>query len=103
MSEKLEGMKASAEKDEQRIRQLQERLKAKREKIRETENAEIMANLNLLSAKGLNVKGIIAAISQKDYDTLRNLLADPAAATQEGKTGTGSGFASIIKEEESNE
>lgn len=101
MSEKLEGMKASAEKDEQRIRQLQEKLKAKREKIRELENAEIMANLNSLSAKGFNMKEIIVAISRTDYKALKDLLADPAAATQ--KSGTGSGFASIIKEEKNDE
>ena len=103
MSEKLEAMKVSANKDDQRIRQLQEKLKIKRDKIRELENAEIMANLNSLTAKGLNVKGIIAAIDRKDYDTLKNLLADPAADTQESKTGTGSGFASIIKEDNSDE
>ena len=102
MSEKLEVLKASATKDEERILKLQEKLKAKRGKIKEMENAEIMNNINSLSAKGFDVKGIISAIGRHNYAALQGLLTDSTSPIAQ-KSGTGTGSAFQIKEENSDE
>lgn len=87
MSERIEALKRSEERDEQKLQRLQETIKARREKIRELENEEILSNLNSLSTKGMPVKKIIAAIQDKDTSTLIELMHAEEAAT---KSGTGS-------------
>lgn len=100
MSERIETLKKSVERDEQRVQKLQEGIKAKKEKIRGLENAEILSRLNSLSAQGYPVEKIIAAIGNKDAETLMKLIKENESTAQ--KCGTGSAF-QIKKEDSENE
>ncbi|MVB10831.1 hypothetical protein CAFE_15290 [Caprobacter fermentans] len=97
MSERIESLNRAVERDEQKIQKLQETIKARKEKIRELENAEILSSLNSLSAQGVPVKEIIAAIGSKDADTLMELVAgnEPPSGS-----GTGSAFQTIKEDME---
>ena len=87
MSERTESMKRTVERDEQRIQKLQESIRTRKEKIRELENEEILGELNSLSARGLSVRQIVAAMKDGDADTLFRLIKAGEAAD---KSGTGS-------------
>lgn len=95
MSERIEKLKKSAEKDEQHIQKLQEGVRLKREKIKELENAEILNNLNSLSAQGYPIDKIIAAIGERDADELLRLISDKESTEESGTSS-----ASIKNEEE---
>lgn len=99
MSERLEKLRDSVQKDEAKVQKLQEEIKSKKEKIKELENAEIMSNLNTLSTQGMAVNDIITAIKNKDLDVLMSLMSSKQA---EEKSGTSSAF-STIKEEQDHE
>ncbi|MCI1982592.1 MAG: hypothetical protein LKJ45_05435 [Oscillospiraceae bacterium] len=86
MNEKIEAMKQSNNKDRQRVRKLQEKIKDREAKIQEMEQAELMDQVNSLSAKGFDVKKIISAIQDKDYGSLMSLI----KTDEQGGTDTGS-------------
>jgi TolA-binding protein len=90
MSEKVEAMKQLNNKDRQRVRKLQEKIKDREAKIQEMEQAELMDQVNSLSAKGFDVKKIISAIQDKDYGSLMSLI------KTDGKGGTDTGSAPQI-------
>lgn len=99
MSERIDSLKRSVTRDEQRVQKLQETIKLRNAKIKELENAEILSNLNSLSAQGISVRNIIDAIKGRDTDTLMRLMCNDDST---GKSGTGS--ASINdKEDKENE
>ena len=87
MSERTESMKRTVERDEQRVQKLQESIRTRKEKIRELENEEILGELNSLSARGLSVRQIVAAMKDGDADTLFRLI---KAGNATKKSGTGS-------------
>lgn len=101
MSERIESLKHSVKRDELRIQKLQDTIKTRKEKIRELENAEILSNLNSLSAQGLQVQKIIAAIKGRDADALVRLVSENSSIESSG-TGSGSAFINN-KEEKGNE
>lgn len=101
MSERSERLKEQIAKDEAKLLKLQEEVKVKKEKLRELENAEIMNNLNALSAQGMSVSEIVNAIRNNDIDVLVSLMASEENNNSE-KSGTSSAF-SILKEDEVNE
>jgi septal ring factor EnvC (AmiA/AmiB activator) len=90
MNEKIEAMKQSNNKDRQRVRKLQEKIKDREAKIQEMEQAELMDQVNSLSAKGFDVKKIISAIQDKDYGSLMSLI------KTDGQGGTDTGSAPQI-------
>lgn len=90
MSERIESLKRSVERDEQKAQKLQENIKARKEKIKEMENEEILSDLNSLSAKGISVKKIVAAIKDRDADTLVRLVDGNESFTEECGTGSAS-------------
>lgn len=98
MSDRIDSLKHSVERDEQRVQKLQEAIKSRKEKIRELENSEILSNLNSLSAQGLPIPKIIAAIKGRDADALIRLVSENAP---DEKSGTGSD--NLNEESEDNE
>ena len=100
MNERIAKFEESIKKDEQHISKLQEGIKAKREKITELKQTELLHNLNSICAQGMAVNDIVEAIKNNDCDTLLSLMSP--AAQKETKSGTSSAFATT-KEEMTNE
>ena len=90
MSKKIESLKRSAERDEQRIQKLQESVKVRKEKIRELENEEILSNLNSLHTGGVPVREIVAAIRDRDAETLIRLVEGGGPSAEQSGTGSAS-------------
>ena len=102
MSERLEKLRASAQKDEERIQKLQDGLKIKKEKIRELENTELMNSLNALSAQGMAVSDIVSAIRSRNVNVLMTLMVDDNHDASVEKSGTSSAFSITTKEKNKN-
>ena len=100
MSERLEALKRSIERDKQRVLDIQERIKVNQEKLRDLENTEILNNLNSLSSQGYPVGKIIDAIGNRDTDVLIQLMAESESSEKESGAGSAS---QIIKEDLENE
>jgi type II secretory pathway component PulF len=100
MSERIEALKRSIQRDKQRVLSIQERIKANQEKLRDLENAEILNNLNSLSAQGYPVGKIIEAIGNRDADALMRLMAGNKLPEEESGTGSAS---QIVKEDKESE
>lgn len=96
MSERIEALKRSMERDEQRVLKLQEEIKVKKEKLRDLENTEILNNLNSLSAQGYPVGRIIDAIGNRDTDALMRLMTANKPPEEESGTRSAS---QIVKED----
>ena len=77
MNERIEKLKAAQEKDRQKLEVLKERVQKRAAQIEELEKTELMNHLRVLSARGFSVEEIVAAIQNKDIDTLALLLEEP--------------------------
>lgn len=84
MSKQTESMKRSVERDEQRVRDLQESIKARKEKIRELEDEETLKDLKILSTQGLSTQKIVEAIKNKDADVLFRLIDEDSQTEKSG-------------------
>ena len=90
MSERIEALKRSIEREKQRVLDIQERIKVNQEKLRDLENTEILNNLNSLSSQGYPVGRIIDAIGNRDTDALMRLMAENESSEKESGTGSAS-------------
>lgn len=95
MSDRIQKLESSIQKDEEKIlalqesvKKLQEGIKGKKEKIRELHNTQLMNNLNAITAQGLHTDEIVLAIKNRDMDALFALLEE----NQPEKSGTSSAF-----------
>ena len=93
-------MKRSVERDEQRVRQLRESIEARKKRIRELEDEEILSDLNTISARGVSAGKIVEAIKNKDAETLFRLIGQEDAKESTGDFNAG---AQNTKEVMSNE
>ena len=74
MNEKIEKLKASIERDQQRIKVLQESITQKEKKLHQLELSEVMGKLNTIKTDRMDVLGIVEAIQNRDLESLMTLM-----------------------------
>lgn len=74
MSERIDKLKQSIQKDQVRLQKLQQNLKEKEDKLHKLERTELLCSLNSIVVEGFDATEIIQAIKDKDTQRLYALI-----------------------------
>ena len=74
MTEKINKLKLSIKKDEERIEALTADIKKKRNQIKELEDEQIISTCNIIKANGVNINAVLSAIKNNNTEALQRLM-----------------------------